>query len=159
MRFPPGQQIFVRRGDCLTFEGPFGSLSPPRLNKHHQSKQRWPRLSEQFFRIDKWSVCRGLGCQADGQRFAVPSRSNAWSCVRGQRPAPRPIRRVVVYKKGNWLCFNINYKFRLPARRRRSSISKSSTAMEQSPLLEVFRLDAALLLTSSIQMPFRAIPV
>ncbi|MGH6803896.1 MAG: choline dehydrogenase, partial [Methyloceanibacter sp.] len=21
--------------------------------------QRWPRLSEQFLRIDKWSVCRG----------------------------------------------------------------------------------------------------
>ena len=20
---------------------------------------RWPRLSEQFFRVDKWSVCRG----------------------------------------------------------------------------------------------------
>jgi hypothetical protein len=20
---------------------------------------RWPRLSEQFFRIDKWSICRG----------------------------------------------------------------------------------------------------
>jgi hypothetical protein len=22
-------------------------------------RQRWPRLSEQIFRIDKWSVCRG----------------------------------------------------------------------------------------------------
>jgi transcriptional regulator with XRE-family HTH domain len=21
--------------------------------------ERWPRLSEQFFRVDKWSVCRG----------------------------------------------------------------------------------------------------
>jgi len=21
--------------------------------------ERWPRLSEQFLRIDKWSVCRG----------------------------------------------------------------------------------------------------
>jgi hypothetical protein len=22
-------------------------------------EQRWCRLSEQFFRVDKWSVCRG----------------------------------------------------------------------------------------------------
>jgi hypothetical protein len=22
-------------------------------------KVRWPRLTEQFFRVDKWSVCRG----------------------------------------------------------------------------------------------------
>jgi hypothetical protein len=22
-------------------------------------KERWPRLSEQLFRVDKWSVCRG----------------------------------------------------------------------------------------------------
>ena len=23
------------------------------------TKERWSRLSEQFFRVDKWSVCRG----------------------------------------------------------------------------------------------------
>jgi hypothetical protein len=22
-------------------------------------EKRWPRLSEQFFRVDKWSLCRG----------------------------------------------------------------------------------------------------
>jgi len=25
-----------------------------------QWAKRWPRLSEQIFRIDKWSVCRGV---------------------------------------------------------------------------------------------------
>ena len=29
---------------------------PPMLA---MDKLRWPRLSEQFFRVDKWSVCRG----------------------------------------------------------------------------------------------------
>ena len=24
-----------------------------------ERKVRWPRLSEQFFRVDKWSLCRG----------------------------------------------------------------------------------------------------
>ena len=28
----------------------------------------WSRFSEQIFRIAKWSLCRGLGCHADGQR-------------------------------------------------------------------------------------------
>jgi hypothetical protein len=24
-----------------------------------EAKEKWSRLSEQFFRVDKWSVCRG----------------------------------------------------------------------------------------------------
>jgi hypothetical protein len=24
-----------------------------------KDKERWPRLSEQIFRVDKWSLCRG----------------------------------------------------------------------------------------------------
>src|SRR5580765_194726 len=34
---------------------------------------RWLRLSEQFLRIDRWIILPGLGCQAEGQRFAVGS--------------------------------------------------------------------------------------
>jgi hypothetical protein len=37
---------------------------------------RWFRLSEQIFRLDKWSVCWGLGCQAEWQRLEVGS--NHW---------------------------------------------------------------------------------
>jgi hypothetical protein len=32
---------------------------------------RWLRLSEQFIRVDKWSLCRGLGCQAEWQRGEI----------------------------------------------------------------------------------------
>ncbi len=34
--------------------------APPIVPKLHPwASLRWPRLSEQFFRVDKWSVCRG----------------------------------------------------------------------------------------------------
>ena len=26
---------------------------------HYEREERWSRLSEQFLRIDKWSICRG----------------------------------------------------------------------------------------------------
>jgi len=29
------------------------------MNKRSIGKLRWPRLSEQIFRVDKWSLCRG----------------------------------------------------------------------------------------------------
>src|SRR5258705_14008227 len=32
-----------------------------------EGRLRWPRLFRQFFRFDKWILCRGLGCQADRQ--------------------------------------------------------------------------------------------
>jgi hypothetical protein len=32
---------------------------------------RWLRLFEQDFRVDKWSLCRGLGCRAERQRVEV----------------------------------------------------------------------------------------
>ena len=32
---------------------------------------RWPRLSEQNFRKDRWSVCRGSSCRAERQRVEV----------------------------------------------------------------------------------------
>jgi hypothetical protein len=34
-------------------------------------RMQWSRFSEQIFRIAKWSLCRGLGCHADGQRVEV----------------------------------------------------------------------------------------
>src|SRR6185369_11174207 len=37
------------------------------------ARLRWLRLSEQFLRIDRWIILPGLGCQAEGQRFAVSS--------------------------------------------------------------------------------------
>jgi hypothetical protein len=37
---------------CLEASYPAGSAFSP-------VGERWPRLSEQIFRIDKWSVCRG----------------------------------------------------------------------------------------------------
>ena len=29
--------------------------------------ERWSRIFEQNFRVDKWNLCRGLGCRAEGQ--------------------------------------------------------------------------------------------
>jgi hypothetical protein len=37
--------------DNIRFSNPDTIQKPPGL--------RWPRLSEQFFRVDKWSLCRG----------------------------------------------------------------------------------------------------
>jgi hypothetical protein len=35
-------------------------------SKSHGRTERWPRLSEQFFRIDKWSICRGQAAKRRG---------------------------------------------------------------------------------------------
>jgi hypothetical protein len=66
----------------------------------------------------------------------------------------------VLYKEGNQVCFNISYKFRPLTRRLDGRASLKFNCYGTRPLLmKFFRLDAALLLTSSIQMPFRAVPV
>jgi hypothetical protein len=35
------------------------SFRLPERQLHIANKERWSRLSEPFFRVDKWSVCRG----------------------------------------------------------------------------------------------------
>jgi hypothetical protein len=35
------------------------SASAEEKETEEEGMLRWPRLSEQFFRVDKWSVCRG----------------------------------------------------------------------------------------------------
>ena len=50
---------------------PTQTLTPPISARWRGSLRaflRWPRLSEQFFCVDKWSVLLWLGCHADGQR-------------------------------------------------------------------------------------------
>ena len=48
-------------GECWTRRAA-GKLKPDVINMddvRDQGRLRWSRLSEQIFRVDKWSVCRG----------------------------------------------------------------------------------------------------
>src|SRR5258705_13901736 len=55
---------FAGRADTLRFHST-GRLDPSPADpvdmdiEDFARSLRWPRLSEQFFRVDKWSVCRG----------------------------------------------------------------------------------------------------
>src|SRR6202163_2976798 len=57
----------------------------------------WSRLSEQNLRVDKWSVCRGLGCRAERQwgevglirRAAVRARMWAAAIIKVEITADR----------------------------------------------------------------------
>jgi len=42
-----------------TFRVQQDSVALMSASQYSQVTLRWPRLSEQFFRVDKWSVCRG----------------------------------------------------------------------------------------------------
>ena len=73
------REVMEETGYDVSIEGFLGSMShaeggklkvvqfwrmraagePAHLRAAAPGRERWPRLSEQFFRIDKWSVCRG----------------------------------------------------------------------------------------------------
>jgi len=51
-------QRAIRRAFLLTVEA-IAAFTSPAANRRSSSALRWLRLSEQNFRVDKWSLCRG----------------------------------------------------------------------------------------------------
>ena len=47
-----GSALFLDRDGVINVDRGY-------VHRPDQFEERWSRLSEQFFRVDKWSVCRG----------------------------------------------------------------------------------------------------
>ena len=54
-----GKQDFVYLPTEDVYRCPAGEKLTYRYTNEEDGKKRWSRLSEQIFRVDKWSLCRG----------------------------------------------------------------------------------------------------